>query len=189
MNANRLPQSPNQQHVRRRFCLFALLGPAFVLLLSACMPATQPLNITNVTVSPKPKVGQIVTLTIELTASESEGDHPDVRATVDTLEAYGNKVHLVGGEANWQGPLTANQPQTFQVSICVVEEGSWPIEIFAVSYLPGDQLWDDFERIHLESTLETGTLIRGGDYTFSQEEYARRPTPRPVTVSPECSGQ
>ena len=186
MNANRLPQSPNQQHVRRRFCLFALLGLAFVLLVSSCMPSLRPLNITNVTVSPKPKVGQIVTLEIELTADD---DQPDVRVTVDTLEAHGNKVHLVGGNANWQGALTANQPQTFQVSVCVVEEGSWPVEIFAVSYLPDNQGWDDLERIHLESTLETGTLIRGSDYTFSQEEYARRPTPRPVTVSPECSGQ
>jgi len=185
MHANRLPQPPNQQRVRRRFWLLALLGPAFVLLVSACWSPSKPLQITNVTVSPKPKVGQIVTLEIELTADD---DQPDVRVTVDTLESHGNKVHLVGGEANWQGALSAKQPQTFQVSVCVVEEGSWPVEITAVSYLPDNQGWDDAEKIQLESTLETGTLIRGHDYTFSQEEYARRPTPRPVTVSPECSG-
>jgi len=162
---------------------------ALWLLLGGCFSVSQPLQITNVTVSPEPKVGQIVTLTIEVSASEKEGDHPDVRVTVDTLEAYGNKVHLVGGQANWQGALAAGESQTFQVSVCVLEEGSWPVEIDAISYLPGDQGWADLEIVQLESTLESGRLVRGHEYTFSQEEYARRPTPRPFTVSPECSGQ
>jgi hypothetical protein len=157
-----------------------------VLLLGACNPAGQPLHITNVSVTPEPVVGRIVTLEVEIMSTEDEAD---VIFTVDTLESAGNKIHLVSGEPRWQGSLTANQPQVFQFSVCVVEEGSWPIDITVVSYLPNNNVWDDFEIIQIESSITSGRLIRGQDYTYSQEEAAQRPTPRPITVSPECSGQ
>jgi len=156
------------------------------LLLGACNPADQPLRITGVTVTPDPVVGQIVTLEVEVMSTE---DETDVVFTVDTLESAGNKIHLVSGEPRWQGSLTANQPEVFQFSVCVVEEGSWPIDITVVSYFPNNNGWADFEIIHLESSVTSGRLIRGQDYTYSQEEATQRLTPRPITVSPECSGQ
>jgi len=165
---------------------YRLLMVGLVLLLGACNPADQPLHITDVTVTPDPVVGQIVTLEVEVMSTE---DETDVVFTVDTLERAGNKIHLVSGEPRWQGSLTANQPEVFQFSVCVVEEGSWPIEIRAVSYLPNNNVWDAFETITLESSITSGRLIRSWDYTYSQEEATQRPTPRPITVSSECSGQ
>lgn len=155
------------------------------LILNACTSSSIPLNITSVKVFPEPIVGEIVTLEIEIMSSN---DEPNVKFTVDTREHLGNKVHLIGGDTLWQGSLVANQPQELQVKVCVVEEGSWPVEFFVVSYLPENNGWIDGEIIHLISSLESGKLIRESAYTFSQEEAAKRPTPRPITVSPECSG-
>lgn len=156
------------------------------LLLSACSQAGVPLQITNVSVSPEPVVGQIVTLNVEIM---STNDEPDVTFTVNTLEDLGNKLHLVSGETEWAGSLTANQPRAFQFSICVWEEGSWPIEIGVVSRLHNndDTIWTDGETVNLESSLDSGRLIRGRDFRINQDEV--KPTPRPVAVSPECSGQ
>lgn len=155
------------------------------LALGACHPSGQPLQFKSVKVFPSPVVGRIVTLKIVVISTHDEAD---VKFTLNTLEDEGNKIHLVGGDANWQGTLDANQPKTLQIAVCVLEEGSWPIEILVTSYLPDDNRWSDFNIIHLESSQETGRLILGKDYTFSQEEYAKRPTPRPIAVSSECSG-
>jgi hypothetical protein len=154
--------------------------------LTACTPPRQPLQITYVSVSPEPVVGEIVTLMVEVTA---DNDEPDVTFTVDTLESAGNMIHLVSGEPQRQASLAAGEPQAFSVQVCVVQEGSWPIEVRAVAHHPDGSLWDALETIHLESTLESGRLIRSKDYTFSQEDYATRATPRPFELSPECSGQ
>ena len=167
------------------------------LVLISCYPSSYhpsglPLNITSVKVFPEPVVGQIVTLEVKIMSTD---DEPYVKFAVDT----GNEVHLIGGDTIWQGSLTANQAQKLQVQVCVVEEGSWPVE-FSVTTVPSDRSkatesaadgWSgmDVERIQLESSLESGRLIRGSDYTISQEEAAKRPTPRPIVVSPECSGK
>lgn len=150
-------------------------------------PAGQPLHITSIKIFPEPIVGEIATMEVEVISTE---DETDVKFTVDTLESVGNKIHLVSGDANWQGSLAADQPKIFQVKICVTEEGSWPVRIFVSLLLPDkdNNLWYDFEIIQLESTLDLVKLIPSSKYTFSQEEYANRPTPRPIVVSSECSG-
>jgi hypothetical protein len=166
------------------------------LVLISCSSSGIPLNITSVKVFPEPVVGQIVTLEVKIMSTD---DEPYVKFAVDTREDLGNKVHLIGGDTIWQGSLTANQAQKLQVQVCVIEEGSWPVEFSVTTDSPdnpsGTQSaadgWSgsDVETIHLESSLESGILIRGSDYTFSQEEAAKRPTPRPITVSLECSGK
>lgn len=167
------------------------------LILNACTSSASglPLNITSVKVFPEPVVGQIVTLEVKIMSTD---DEPYVEFSVDTREDLGNKVHLIGGDTIWQGSLTANQVQKLQVQVCVVEEGSWPVE-FSVTTVSSDSSkatesaadgWSgiDVETIHLVSSLESGELIRASAYTFSQEEAAKRPTPRPIIVSAECSG-
>lgn len=161
---------------------------------SSYSPSGLPLNITSVKVFPEPVVGQIVTLEVKIMATD---DEPYVKFSVDTREDLGNKVHLIGGDTIWQGSLTANQAQKLQVQVCVIEEGSWPVE-FSVTTVSSDSSkanesatdgWSgsDVETIHLESSLESGKLIRGSAYTFDPGEI--RPTPRPITVSLECSGK
>ena len=126
----------------------------------------QPLQITNVTVSSEPLAGQVVTLEIEIMSSN---DEPDVKFTVDTREHLGNKIQLISGNSLWQGSLIANQPKTFEITVQVIEEGSWPVEFAVISYLPENNGWIDVETIQLESSSESGRLIRGSDYTYSQE--------------------
>ncbi|MGI0014053.1 MAG: hypothetical protein ACREBU_11510 [Nitrososphaera sp.] len=176
----------SHQKIQTRFWLDALLRLSLVaVLLSACSPAQAPLRISNVSISPEPIVGRIVDLQIEIMSTQ---DEPDVVFAVDSLENQGNKIHIVSGDTSWQGSLVANRPQSFQLSVCVVEEGIWPIEINARRVAEGDKYFD-FEIIHLKSSLASGELIREKDYTFSQDEYANRPTAQPATVSSECSGQ
>ena len=168
----------------RLWCII-VIGLCATLWLSACGQAGVPLQITNVSVSPEPIVGQVVTLTVEIM---STNDEPDVTFTLTTLEEYGTKLHLVSGETEWAGSLTANQPQIFQFSVCAWEEGSWPIEISAVSRLHDahNNGWDASEIIHLESSMDSGRLIRGSEYRMTT---GPTPTSHPTTVSPECSGQ
>ncbi len=156
------------------------------LAVSACSSSGGfPLNITSVKVFPEPIVGEVVTLEVEIVSVD---DKVDVKFTIDTLEDTGNKIHLVSGEPTWQGTLTANQPKIFQVKICVMEEGSWPVRLYTALPSSDQEGGYDFEIIQLESTLDSGKLIPSSEYTFSQEEYANRPTPRPIAVSSECSG-
>jgi hypothetical protein len=129
-------------------------------------------------------VGEISTLTVEIMSTQ---DEPDIVFTIDSLESQGNKIHIVSGNTQWQGSLVANQPQSFQFSICVIEEGTWPIEIGARRVAEGDKYFA-FEIIRLDSTASSGELVREFDYTFSQDEATRRPTLQPIEVSPECSG-
>lgn len=150
--------------------------------------AKHPLQIIGVSISPEPRVGQIVTLEVQIMSTKDEAD---VSFLVNTLEKeIETKLRLVGGEAEWRGPLKANEVKTFRTKICVAQEGGWPIEVAAYSRLSEDQnKYLAFETIHLESTINSGRLIRSREYTFSQEEATRRPTPIPIQVSPECSGQ
>ena len=169
---------------KRMASLFLFIG----LTVSACSSSggyPYPLNITSVKVFPEPIVGEVVTLEVEIVSVD---DKVDVKFTIDTLEDTGNKIHLVSGEPAWQGTLTANQPKIFQVKICVMEEGSWPVRLYTALPSSDQEGGYDFEIIQLESTLDSGKLIPSSEYTFSQEEYANRPTPRPIAVSSECSG-
>ena len=162
-------------------CLLLFVGLA----LGACNPSDQPLQFKSVKVFPSPIVGRIVTIKVVVISTDDEAD---VKFTLDTLEDEGSNLHLVGGDAKWRGALNANRPKTLQIDVCVLKEGSWPIEILVTSYLPDGNVWSDFDILHLESSQETGRLILGKDFTFSQEEFAKRPTPRPIAVSSECSG-
>ena len=127
-------------------------------------PRGQPLHITSIKIFPEPIVGEIATLEVEVMSTEDEAD---VKFTVETWEESGNKIHLVSGDTGWQGSLAANQPRIFKVKICVMEEGSWPLELSIISYLPGNYAWSDYETLHLESALDAAKLVGSHDYTFS----------------------
>lgn len=169
---------------RRQNWRLIMLG-MLVFFLSACSSSSIPLQITSVRVSPEPVVGQIVTLEIKI---QADNDEPDVTFTADTLEEYGNKVHLIGGDSHWEGSLTANQPETFTVTVCVLEEGSWAVRFTVWSFPSGYDGLTDVETIQLESTLESGKLIPAHEFQLDPQIIASRPTPRPFLVSAECSG-
>jgi len=103
--------------------------------LAACTPARFPLEITALSVSPEPVVGQVVTLRVEI---ESTSDEEDVTILIQTPEA----VRLMDGTLTWHGSLRAHEPQVHRVSVCVLIEGDWRIGVTAFSRFPGGgQLW------------------------------------------------
>jgi hypothetical protein len=147
-------------------------------------PLSEPLlQIIDVSVSPDPIVGQVTRLHVEVMSTE---DEPDATIFVDLPEG----VKVVEGDLNWKGSLTANQPQTLEVSICVLYEGDWRLWIETYSMLAEDSSYEDAETLHIQSTTESARVILGADYTITQPPGGfNMPTPLPVTVSPECSGQ
>lgn len=96
------------------------------LLLTACTPAPAPHNyllfFTEITVSPDPLIGQVATLHLEFS---SDYDQPVATVDIDLPEG----VQLVKGDLKWKGSLTANQPQTHDISICTSYPGEWWIDI------------------------------------------------------------
>lgn len=175
-------ETRSQNHVVTVMCLALLV-------LSACTSPSDkpPLQIVSVSISPEPVVGQIVTLEVQIMSTKDEAD---VVFLVNMFEKEISKVHLVSGEAEWNGLLIANEPKTFQLKICVLQEGSWPIEIQSASRLSENKYqYNAVETIHIESTVDSGRLIRNWEYTFSQDEATKRPTPIPVEVSDECAGR
>lgn len=149
--------------------------------LNSCTPANPQIAISDVSVSQEPIVGQIVNLHVEIT---SKYDEPEVTFTVDFLEQYNNRIHHVSGDTQWVGPMAANEKKTFDLSFCVWEEGTWPIEIYARRTAPGDKYYDS-KRVHMESWIDSGKFISFAEFPANQTT----PTPRPFPVSPECSGQ
>lgn len=164
----------------RRMMVLALLG------VIACTSPTGPLHISNVTVFPEPRVGQIVEVQAELLSTY---DEEEVVITVDSLEQGGSQVHLVSDQTEWREPLTANEPKIITFSVCVLKEGLWPIEIFAVSKRADGDIHSDSETTHFASTLESGYIILARNFSITQDERNAIPTARPFEVSPECSGE
>ncbi len=167
--------------IQRKWLKRILLWLALVMGLNACSSATPPIHITDVTISGAPVVGQIVDLHIEIT---SMYDEPEVTFYLDFLEEYDNRVNYISGDKHWVGPMAANEKKAFDVSVCVAEEGRWPIEIYARHTAPDGASYYDSETVFLESWIDGGKLIR--NIHFSANEV--RPTPRPYPISPECSG-
>lgn len=157
-----------------------ILSICAALFLSACTPPGFPLKITAISVSPEPIIGQVAILHVEVMSTE---DEPDATIFVDLPEA----VKLVEGELSWKGSLVANQPQTLEVSICVLYEGDWRLWIGTSSQLAEDSSYGDAETLHLQSTTESARVILGSDYTMTQPPGGFHvPTPLPETPPTVC---
>jgi hypothetical protein len=154
-----------------------------LLLLSACTPPGQPIKITYLSISPDTIVGRVAKLHVEI---KSTRDEPDTRIEI-TLPA---EVNLVTGALTWKGALIANRPQACELSICVLREGEWKIFIGAISQLSPSSSYSDLEILNIRSTVRSAEVIPGSKYRvlIPQFGFYDTPTPAPVTVSPECSG-
>ena len=150
------------------------------LFLSACTPPGFPLKIRGISVSPEPIIGQVATLHVEVMSTD---DEPDATILIELPEG----VKLVDGDLMWQGTLTANQPLTHEVSICVLYEGDWRLRIVAHSQLSEDSSYQDAESLHIQSTTESARAILGSDYRITQPPGGFDiPTPLPETPPAVC---
>ncbi len=150
------------------------------LVLSACTPPGFPLKLTEISVSPKPVIGQVATLHVEVMSTE---DEPDTTILIDLPEG----VKLVAGDLTWKGSLVANQPQVHEVSICVLYEGDWRLRIETHSRLSENSSYQDAEFLHIQSTTESARVIPGSDYRITQPPGGFSvPTPLPATPPTVC---
>jgi argininosuccinate lyase len=92
----------------------------------------------------------------------------------------------------WQGHLAANEPQIHEISICVTQPGWWKINMGA-SVLGSDSKVIDgvSSDLHIVSFSDSAEVIPSSDYSPRQPPLGSTPipTPEPVTVSAECSGE
>lgn len=159
-----------------------LLGLA-LFLLSGCIPATVPIQITEITVEPEPLIGEVATVHFEFMSTE---DAPDT-----TLEiVLQDGIKLVSGNLIWQGSLTANQTESHEISICTQFEGTWRIEGWIWSDHPTGGSYQDGDGIFLEVSENAARVIPSSQYEPKSvpppPEGSSRMTPLPELTSPIC---
>jgi hypothetical protein len=161
---------------RRQRWLFTL---ALILLLSSACAPQAPLQITDISVTPDPLIGQTATLHIEVM---SKFDEPEAAIIVDLPPG----VKLMGGDLLWEGSLTANQPQSHEISLCVIYEGDWRLNIETYSIQAENSSYSDSETLHLITTRDTVRVVPGGAYRITQPpEGMVHPTSVPETPPAE----
>jgi hypothetical protein len=77
-------------------------------------------------------------------------------------------VELVAGSLEWQGSLTANHLQSYELSIRVIQEGDWRLRIGAFSTLSANNGYQDTETLHLISAFNSTSVVPGGEYRIIQ---------------------
>jgi hypothetical protein len=168
--------------VPRRPWLSILPGLA-LFLLSACTPATFPIEITKITVEPKPLIGEVATVRFEFMSTENEPN--------TTLQIYlQDGVKLVSGNLLWQGSLNSNQVQAHEVSICTQFEGTWEVSAIVWSELATGGSYSDMDGVFLEVLSDVAHVISSNDYEPKSvplpPEGSSRITPLPELTSPVC---
>ena len=140
----------------RRLCVGTVLRLATLMPLLVALSACRrngpfPIWISGLSVSPKPTIGQIVTLTVEV---ESTKDEPNVEVAISLPEG----IQLIEGDLTWHETLKANQPANHQVTICTLYDGNWRIFATVVSYRPEGYQYSDLEVLRVDTIRETATL-------------------------------
>jgi hypothetical protein len=164
----------------RRFVHRALLL-AIPLTFLACTPASFPIKIQDISISPEPALGQTATLTIVVVSSR---DEPDVTLQVDLLQEFDVPLQPVSEQTEWHFALEANQPRTFAVDLCAFQEGIWPVHLAAISRLPDGNQYEDFTVVRIESHPESGRLIPASE--SNELEIGALPTADPSADRSIC---
>ena len=139
-----------------------LVGALISIALTACeTPPQFPLKITDISVRPDPLMGQTATLHVEVMSTR---DEPDAAIIISLPPG----VKLMRGELLWEGSLTANQPQTHEISLCVLYEGDWELNIETYSLLSESGSYEDSETLHLITTADRVRVVPGAAYRITQ---------------------
>jgi len=142
-------------------CRQGWLFGVLLLLLSACNTSSGPLRITDISVHPDPVIGQTATLHVEVMSTK---DEPDITIWIELPPG----VKLMSGNLMWEGSLSANQPQSHEVDICVLYEGDWRLDIGAYSILSTTSSYEDSEVLHIINSGDGVRVAYGADYHFTQ---------------------
>ncbi len=111
------------------------------------MGSRSPIEV-DATISPEPNVGRDVTLHIEMYARS--GDHPNA-----TLEVYlPEGIELVSGDLSWEGAIAEGETVAFDLTISVITEGEWPIDVVGRTVY-----YADVESLRITSSAEAGEVV------------------------------
>lgn len=189
-----------RQHTIALLCLFSLS-----ILLASCRSASSTIDIIG-EIEPDPIVGEIVTLRIEVISEKFSGDG-------EIYFQMNDEINFVAGSPEWQetlvtdetatepqtrrilawrGYMEANEPQIHEISICVTQPGWWKI-IMGASISDSDAKVMDWIRsdLHIVSMVDSAEVIPSSEYEVRIPPFGSTPipTPEPVNVSAECSGE
>lgn len=148
-----------------------------LVLLSACTSPQGPLEITDISVSPDPVIGQTATLHVEIM---SRRDEPDTTILIDLPPG----VKLMKGDLTWEGSLTANQSQSYEVAICVLYEGDWKVWVYVGSERNDGPSPDDGETLHIITTDDSARAVRNKDYRITIPPGGMETFPTPLPEPP-----
>ncbi len=154
------------------------LGLIAVIALASCSAPRLPIEITGVTSSQPPVVGKLVDLFIEV---RSIGDEPNVRVTLSLPPT----IYSPREEMKWQLDLSDDDPITLSTEICVLEEGTWLVDVGIASYFAdGEFKYGDLRAIGVISSVNSAQLLLEKDITFSQAEQTQNAPRVPARVNP-----
>lgn len=141
--------------------LIGVIACCVLLVLGACTSSRAPLKISNISVHPDPIIGQTVTLSVEVVSSR---DEPEAYIIIGLPPG----VKHMGGDLSWEGSLSFNQPQSHEISICVLYEGDWRLGIRTYSILSENSSYQDYQTLHLITKGDSVRVVPGGEYRITQ---------------------
>lgn len=120
-------------------------------------------------------VSRVVTVHIE-TVSKIDTDEASI------LVEFPSTVKLVSGSTTWHGHLTANQPYTHELTICVLEPGIWMLRgEFGVEVSPGIGE-GDAEFLYVDSQVDSARFLSEQEY-FGPDTGATHEATHPMPES------
>lgn len=159
--------------------IFSILSSS--ILLVSCAPR-MPIYIQDVWVSEPPTVGKIVRLGMKVTTI---GDEENIVLTIN----YPETIAVIESPSYWDFGLKDKEEKEVFSDICVLESGSWLIEVGIASFFEnGEMKYGDLRAIGVISYSSQATVLLEKDITYSQAAETQRSNYEVVKVSvDECS--
>ena len=151
------------------------------ILLVSCAPRL-PIFIQDVWVSEPPTVGKIVRLGIRV---KSISDEENIIVTMN----FPDTVAVIESPLRWEFGLKDKEEKAVFSDICVLESGSWLIDVGIASlYENGEMKYGDLRAIGVISYPSEARVLLEKDITYSQGAETQRSNYELVKVSvDECS--
>ena len=165
--------------IKHKFIL--LFSLSWFLVVSSCSAPQLPIEISAASASSPPAVGKLVELLLEV---RSIGDEPNVLLTL----SFPPMIYSPLEKPQWNLNLQDNNPQKISTKICVLEKGSWLIDVSIASYFDdGEFKYGDRRVLQIISAEDSAKVLLEKDITYSQVEETQKAQITPMKVSPsEC---
>ena len=160
--------------------VFSILSS--LIFLVSCSAPRLPIFIQDVWVSEPPTVGKIVRLGIRV---KSIGDEEKILVTLN----FPDTVAVIESSLRWEFGLKDQEEKDIFSDICVLESGTWLIDIGISSFFEdGEMKYGDLRAIGVISSTTHGKVMLEKDITYSQYSETQASNSEVVKISvDECS--